>query len=191
MHLLCSSFFQFLQLQAADSDRARFPTVAMYALSALAAPQLTWPRWGAVRAVELLGPQAGVPCARCPPGLAWQRRGGQAGWLAHPALLGQTFLAFILKWWCQAALSTRFISAGCTLPSSHRYPAWPSPIRCLLPSGICFPKSFCLPSASCLLICSISSALWCNSFQVKCINKQILLSHHLREEFAVAADTGR
>lgn len=72
----------------------------------------------------------------------------------------------------------------CALPPRPRSPPAPSPIRCLPPSRECFPKSLCQPSASCLLICGICSPLWCNSSQVKRINKQILLSHHPGKRFS-------
>lgn len=67
-------------------------------------------------------------------------------------------------------------ASRCALPPRPRSPSAPPSIRCLLPSRVCFPKSFCQPSASWVLICGICSPLWCNSSQVKRINKQILPS---------------
>lgn len=81
----------------------------------------------------------------------------------------------------EAALRSHQCSAA-RCSSWQQYLSRPSPTWCLQ-SRKCFPKSCCRPSASCSLICCISSTPWCNSFQVKCINKQMLLSHHLGRGF--------
>lgn len=195
MHRL--SFFQFLRLQIVREHF--FPPAVPLGPSAALPAHLSG-GLGGLRAAEPPGRQQ--LCPRLPPP-AVAAECGQPGRLTRPVLLcpvlpcpavpcrampGQ--MSRLLLWNGDVRQLLQPPRSAARTPSPRTGTcAWPSPSWCL-PSGICFPKSFRLPSASCLLICSISSALWCNSFQVKCINKQILLSHPLGQGFPGADTSG-